>query len=72
MLRNKVGIKKMIVDIGLVSLIPSVEYRDPCCSSEYGIQGIRKIQTKIKRSQEKRRKDLPPIKTSLTNALPQG
>ncbi len=59
MLRNKVGIKKMITDNGLVSLIPSVEYRDPCCSSEYGIRWIRKVQVNIKRSQEKRRKDLP-------------
>ena len=29
MLRNKVGIKKMIKDNGLVSLIPSIECRDP-------------------------------------------
>jgi hypothetical protein len=59
MLRNKVGIKKMVTDGGLVLFIPSVECRDPCCSSEYGIQWIRKYREKIKRSKEKRQKDLP-------------
>ena len=50
MLRNKVGTKKMKTVQGLVLLIPSVEYRDPYCSSEYGIRWIRKVQEKIKRS----------------------
>ena len=64
MLRNKVRIKKMVTDNGLVVLIPSVECRDPGCSSECGIRWIRKVQTKIKRSKEKRRKDLPPLDPS--------
>ena len=54
MLRNKVGIKKMITDNGLVSLIPSVACRDPCCSSEYGIQWIRKCR---QRSRDPKRRD---------------
>ena len=54
MLRNKVGIKKMIVANELVSFIPSVECRDPCCSSEYGIQGIRKSS---RRSRDPKRRD---------------
>jgi hypothetical protein len=54
MLRNKVGIKKMISSNGLVSLIPSVEYRDPYYSSEYGIQGIRKSS---RRSRDPKRRD---------------
>ena len=54
MLRNKVGIKKMIEDNGLVSLIPSVEYRDSYCSSEYGSQGIRKSS---RRSRDPKKRD---------------
>ncbi len=56
MLRNhsKVGIKKMITDNGLVSLIPSVQCRDLCCSSEYGIQWIRKSKW---RSRDLQRRD---------------
>ena len=54
MLRDKVGIKKMIVANGLMSLIPSVECRDPSCSSEYGIQGIRKSR---RRSRDPKRRD---------------
>jgi hypothetical protein len=50
MLSNKVGIKKMVTENGLVLLIPSVECRDLCCSSEYGIRWIRKSRPKIKRS----------------------